>query len=69
MIIGLFQKKIQAEGFEDILFKKNPEIFSFITLPMEILDKTKLYLCKFREIVLHPLEIPRPKMKTYGNST
>ena len=33
MIIGLFQKKIPAGGFEDIHFwKKTSEIFSFITL-------------------------------------
>ena len=32
---------------------------------MEILDETN---CKFREIVLHSLEIPSPKMKTSRNS-
>ena len=35
---------------------------------MEILDKTKFYPCKFHEILLLSLEIPRPKMKNYGNS-
>ena len=49
-------EEIQAVWFEDILFwKKKSEIFGFITLPLEILDKTKLYPSEFREIVLHPL--------------
>ena len=66
MIIGLFHKKTQPGRFEDILiWKRKSEIFRFITLTLEILDKRKLYRCKFHEIVLHPLEILGPKMKTY----
>ena len=69
--IGLFQKKSkQGGGVEDILFwKKNPGIFHFYILPLEIPDKTKLNPWKFHKIVLVPLEIPRPKTKTPGNST
>ena len=63
-------EKFQKGWFELYSFlKKSPYISRFITLPFEILDKTKLYPCKFREIMLHSLEISRPKMKTYGNST
>ena len=54
MIIGLFQKKSEQWGLRTY----------FITLPLVILDKTKFYPYEFDEIVLHPLEIPRPKMKT-----
>ena len=64
MIIGLFQKKSKRWGLRTYFFGKNPpEIFRFITLPLEILDKTKLYLCEFCESVV-TLEIPRSKMKT-----
>ena len=52
--------------FEGILFwKKNSEIFKFITLLLEILYKRNHYPCKFHEIVLHPSEILKPNMKTY----
>ena len=34
--------------FEDIIYlKKNPRIFRFVTFPLEILDKAKLYPWKF----------------------
>ena len=43
--IGLFQKKNKQRGVEKILFqKKTPGYFSFLTLPLEISDKTKLHL-------------------------
>ena len=48
---------------------KNPGVFRFGTLPLDILDKTKLYPWKFRKIVLHPFENPRSKTKVHGNST
>ena len=50
-------------------FENPPGIFHFFTLPLEILDKTKLNPWIFHKIVLDPLEIPRPKTKTPGNST
>ena len=67
-IIGLFQKKIQTE-VEDILFWKPPSPwnFSFFTLPLEILDKTKLNPWIFHKIVLDPSEIStkaKNKVKT-----
>ena len=40
----------------------------FVTLPWEIPDKMKFHPWKFQKIVLHPLEIPRPKNGN-GNST
>ena len=61
-------EKIQKGGIEDILFPKPPRNFSFFTLRLEIPDKTKFNPCIFHKIVLEPLEIPRPKTKTPGNS-
>ena len=49
--------------------KKIPGIFRFVTFSLEIPDKLKLHPWKFHQIVLHPLEFPRPKAKTHGNST
>ena len=69
---GLFQKKIKMGGWRGlrIYFCENsPGIFHFFTLPLEIPDKTKLNPWIFHKIVLDPLEIPRPKTKTHGNST
>ena len=63
--MGLFQKKQtnkkKRPKVEDILFKKNPEIFHVFTLPLEILDKRKLHPWIFYKIMLEkprPLEIP-----------
>ena len=61
-------EKIQKGGIEDIIFPKPPRNFSFFTLRLEIPDKTKFNPCIFHNIVLEPLEIPRPKTKTPGNS-
>ena len=36
--------------------------------PLEILDKAKFFHWKFCKIVLHPLEIPKPKTKIIGNN-
>ena len=41
---GLFQKKNQTGGTEDILFEKPPGIFGFFTLALEIPKKTRLHL-------------------------
>ena len=62
--IGLFQKKTKR-GVEKIgtFLEKNPGNFSFLTLPLEISDKTKLHLWELHKIVL------RPKTKNLGNST
>ena len=49
-------------------FFKTPLEF-FIFLLLEIPDKTKLNPWIFHKIVLDPLEIPRLKTKTPGNST
>ena len=70
MINGLFQKKPTQGSLRTYCFeKKNSEVFRFVNLRFTILYKIKLYPCRFCEFVLHPLEIPRPKMRTYGNST
>ena len=56
-------------GWGHTFLKKAPGIFKFVTLPLEICDKVVLHPWKFHKIVLHPLEFPRPKTKTLGNST
>ena len=43
-------------------------IFKYVLLPLEILEKTSFHPWKFCKIVWHPLEIPRSKTKTHGNS-
>ena len=66
MIIEPFHKKSKQEGLRhNFLKKKKSEIFRFITLLLEILDKRRIYPWKFHEIVLQPLEILRPKLRTY----
>ena len=62
-------EKIQTLGVEDILFWKTSGIFPFLNFTPEVPDKTKLNPRIFQEIALDPLEIPRPKTKTPGNST
>ena len=64
-----------------ILLKKILRLFTFVTLPLEILEKTKLHPWKFYNILLHLLEIPMPSKNqdlwkflinffiTSGNST
>ena len=49
----------QYQGFE----KKISGILRFVTLPLEIPNKINLHHWEFWKIVLHPLEIPRPKSK------
>ena len=61
--------KVGGGGLRIYFFEKNPGIFHFFTLPLEIPDKTKLTPWIFHKIVLDLLEIPRPKTKTLGNST
>ena len=65
LAIGLFQKKKQGEL--RIYFSENhPGIsFFFFTLLLRIPDKTKLNPLMFHKILLDPLEIPRPKAKTW----
>ena len=44
-----------------------PGIFRFVTLPLEVTEKTSFHSRKFCKIVWQPLEIPRSKTKTHGN--
>ena len=53
---------------ETFFFQKTPGVFRFVTLSLEILEKTKL-LRIFYKIVLHSLGISRPKTKIHGSST
>ena len=66
---GLFQKKSKQVGLKKYFFKISLGISHFFTLFLEIPDKTKLNIWIFHKIVLDPLENPRPKTKTPGNST
>ena len=65
------RKKVKGGGggLRTYFFETPPGIFHFFTLSLENPDQTKLLLWKFHKIVLDPLEIPRPKTKTPGNST
>ena len=45
-------------GVEDILFWTPPANFRFMTLPLEIPEKTSFHPWKFRKIVWRHLEIP-----------
>ena len=55
-------EKKQTGGLRTYFYKKPPGTFHFFTLLLEIPDK------KAPPMVLDPLEIPRPKTKTPGNS-
>ena len=67
--IGILQQKKQTGGLR-IYFSENPlGNFRFVTLPLEIPEKTSYHAWKFSKIVWHPLEVPRSKSKTHGNST
>ena len=70
--IGLFQKKNQTGGVEDILetYLNLPlEFFIFLLYPWKFWTKQSSTPWKFNKFVLGPMEIPRPKTKTPGNST
>ena len=69
--LGYSRKKSKQGGLRINFFEPPPPLnFSFFSfLPLEIPGKTKLNPLIFHRIVLDPLEIPRPKTKTPGNST
>ena len=68
--MGYSRKK--NRGIQDILFENPLEFFvHLLYLPLEILHIIQSSTpgnCA-KKIELHPLEIPRPKTKTPGNST
>ena len=70
-IIWATPEKKQTVGtyFFEIPPPPPPRSFSFIYFTQEIPDKSKLHAWKLCKFVLHPLEIPRQKTKTPGNST
>ena len=69
-LLGCSRKKFRQGWLKhSYFFQKIPGIFRFVTLSLEILEKTKLHLRKFHKVVLEPLGIPRPKSKSHGNST
>ena len=61
--------RVEGGGGVEDLFEIPPGIFHFFTLPLEVPDKTKINHWIFHKVMLDPLEIPRPKTKTPGNST
>ena len=65
LLNGLFQKKPKQGGLQIFFFFWT---VGFLKKLLEIPDK-KFNPQIFYEIVLNPLEIPRPKTKTLGNST
>ena len=70
-IITKIEKKNRAGGggLRTYFFKILPRILRFLTLPLEIPDKTKLHPSKLRKIVLHPSQVLRPTTKTPENFT
>ena len=62
-------EKIQTGGLRIYSFENPSGISNFLTLHLEIPDKTKLNPWIFHKIVLDPLDILKPKTKTPGNST
>ena len=60
----LFQKKNKQEGcwgYNILNLPPTPWNFRFVTLPLEIPEKTSFHPWKFSKIVWHPLEIPSQK--------
>ena len=78
---GLFQKKMKQGGLKVYFCENSPGIFHFFTLPLEILDKTKLnpwiffivldpLAWKFHDQKQRSMEIPHYFfLFTLGNST
>ena len=63
-------EKLQTGWVVDIPFRNPPSgILKFVTLPLEIPEKTSCHPWKFCKIVCHPLEIPKSKTKTQENFT
>ena len=64
------QKKSSKKrgGWGYTFLKKKPGIFTFVTLTLENSEKKRFQLQKCFKIMWHPLEIPRSKTKTHGNS-
>ena len=63
----LFQKKIQTEAADIPFFGK--KLCRFVTLSLEIPEKSKLHPWTFHRIVSHHLEILKPETKIPGSST
>ena len=66
------KKNKQGEGGGGLrtYFFENPVgIFCLFISLLEIPDKSKVHPWKLCKTVLHPSEIPRPKITTPGNST
>ena len=56
--MGYSRKNPSRGGWMRTYFsEKIPRFFRFVTLPLEILEKTKLHPWKFHKMLLHPLEI------------
>ena len=57
-------KREEGWGLRTYFFENTPGIFWFLTLPLDIPDKTKLHPWKLHKVVIHPLEILRPEAKS-----
>ena len=58
-----------GDGLRTNFFENPGGSFHIFTLSLEISEKAQLSPWIFHKIVLDPLEIPRPKIKTPGNRT
>lgn len=57
--LAISSKLLTEKGIEGIFFRNRPWIFRFLTLPLEILNKTKLYPWKFQVLNTScPLPLP-----------
>ena len=57
-----------GRGWGYAFLKSPPGNFRFVTLPQVIPERKSFYPWKFCKFVWHPLEIPKSKTKTHGNS-
>lgn len=58
---GYSRKNLNRRGFRTYFFEKISGIFRFVTLALEIRDKSKIHPWKFYRIVLYFLKIPKWK--------
>ena len=58
-----YSRKKNGGDLRMYIFEETPGVSRFVTLPLEIPEKTKVHTKNFCTIVWHPLEIPAPKTK------
>ena len=64
-----FSKAIQTEGWGYTFSKKTPELLGLSLCPKKFQIKWHFTQGNSTKILLHPLDIPKPKTNTHGNIT